>query len=533
MIPVVELLRVSTDHQAAEERAGIPGQHSVNLQTCTRFDLEIVESVEMVESGADVATSAGMGRVLECVTSGRARGILLAEYSRLFRPDRWSDFIVLQTLSDHDARIFLPSGEIDLQSEVGFVQATVNNLLAAMERRRIRERMDRGKEEHRRRGAHVAGGVGIPFGMSYSKEAGWEWTEDAAIVRELFRRFLAGERTYDVLGRSLGLPRTTTKYLLQNPVYTGWRIYDEQRDPGAKGAGGKRERRIPRRPADVIRVRLPLEPLVSEEDFALVQELIASKAASVVRRPLNDSFLYRGFLECAYDGLTIYGIHASPKKLQYVCRSRSPHRKPAGVEKCPTGYMMRDKLERELDQVITERLTDPDLLASAAGEYLDSVHAGWRSSGLAPDDVDEKVAAVQRRRERILESYFDGVIGKAERDARLAPVAEELRSLEQLRATAAAPRQDPEALTQQLVLGVLAAFAEWRHLERRRRRAILEALAPRFYLRKYEITGVRLPLAAIAGGGHTASHWRTADRVTARAGIRFTNQGGLYVPLCA
>ena len=158
--PVVELLRVSTESQAGEDRAGLPAQHATNLRTCSTFDLQVVASVSIVISGADVANSPEMGRVLAYLEDGAARGIVLAEYSRLFRPDRWSDFAVLARIQDAMAQIYLPSGPIDLQTELGFVQATVNNLLSALERKRIRERMERGKEEHRRRGEHVAGGVG-------------------------------------------------------------------------------------------------------------------------------------------------------------------------------------------------------------------------------------------------------------------------------------------------------------------------------------------------------------------------------------
>ena len=64
----------------------------------------------------------------------------------------------------------------------------VQMMMGASQRRRIAERMQRGKEEHRRRGGHVAGGIGTPFGMGYSKGRGWYYTDDAAIVREAFRR---------------------------------------------------------------------------------------------------------------------------------------------------------------------------------------------------------------------------------------------------------------------------------------------------------------------------------------------------------
>lgn len=507
MIPVVELLRVSTDLQAGPDRAGLPGQHSTNLRTCGAYGLEIVESVEIVESGAEVARTPGMARVLEAVTSGRARGILLAEYSRLFRPDRWSDLVVLQTLSDHGAPIYLPAGPIDLATELGFVQATINNLLAAMERRRIRERMDRGKEEHRRRGAHVAGGVGIPFGMRYSREDGWQWTEDAGTVRELFRRFLAGEHNLDALGRSLGLPRTSTKFLLQNPVYTGWRVYAERRDPSPAGKyrGGDR-RRLPRRPEEVIRVRLPVEPLVSDDDFAQVQALLTEKRTRRVRRSRDDVFLYRGFLRCAEDQLAMYTKTTTPggrERRFYQCRSFNPSRAPEGVARCSTGHLVAEKIERELDHAIRRRLLDPDVLVAALGEYAASMDARWRAPAEDAASLAQRLTALESKRVRVLESYYEGLISKGDRDRRLAPLAEEVAALQRRMGTPAAAV--PAALEERALVALLTTFAEWTHVEHAGRRSILEALQPTFYVGKYHVAGVRFPLASLSGG-NTDSH---------------------------
>lgn len=137
-IPVVELLRVSIQSQDSDERLGLDAQHSVNLATCARFGLSIVgEPIRVVVSGAEIVGSEAMDKLLDAITYGHAAGVVIAEYSRLFRPDRWDDYRILQTFVDHGALIYLPSGPIDLQTEGGFVMATVNNMLVSLERRRI------------------------------------------------------------------------------------------------------------------------------------------------------------------------------------------------------------------------------------------------------------------------------------------------------------------------------------------------------------------------------------------------------------
>ena len=522
MIPVVELLRVSTESQAAEERAGLAGQHASNLQTAERFGLELVATVEIVESGATVARSPQMAQVLDLVARGAARGIVLAEYSRLFRPDRWDDMIVLQTLSDHDARIYLPTGPIDLQSELGYVQATINNLLAAMERRRIRERMDRGTEEHRRRGEHVAGGVGVPMGLAYSRENGWTYTAGIERVREAFRRFLAGERNIAALAKSLGLPRTTCAFVLQNEVYAGWRVYDQRRDmtPGGQYQGGRDRRKIDRAPAEVIRVRLPLVPVVSEDDFALVQQILALMATRRAPRTASgETFLYRGFLRCAHDDQPLYGVRSIQASgsvhFNYVCPSRTQKRAELGP--CRTGYMAHTRLHEVLDRVVTEQLTDAGLLVEALGAYVASQDAGWRTARADLAAVQNQLATLRGKRERTLELYVDGLIDRAERDRRLLPLADEEAALAGMLNAAPAPL--PEALSAALLCDVAATFAEWRYMEQQARRRVLEATAPTFWLDRYDVRAVSFPAGDRRDSG---SRFPAADHLA---------PSGLYIPL--
>src|SRR5687768_17858786 len=92
-IPVVELLRVSIQSQDSDERLGLDAQHSVNLATCTRFGPSIVgEPIRVVVSGAEIVGSAAMDQLLDAISHGQAARAVIAEYSRLIRPDRWDAY---------------------------------------------------------------------------------------------------------------------------------------------------------------------------------------------------------------------------------------------------------------------------------------------------------------------------------------------------------------------------------------------------------------------------------------------------------
>ena len=103
MIPVVELLRVSTAAQAEDDRAGLPAQHTTNVRTAAAYGLRIVETVNVVESGAEIARGPSMERLLAYVTSGRVQGIVVAEFSRLFRPAPAAEINEQTTLSEMKA----------------------------------------------------------------------------------------------------------------------------------------------------------------------------------------------------------------------------------------------------------------------------------------------------------------------------------------------------------------------------------------------------------------------------------------------
>lgn len=81
-------------------------------------------------------------------------------------------------------------------------------------------------------------------------------------------------------------------------------------------------------------------------------------------------------------------------------------------------------------------------------------------------------------RDRVLERFLDDEI--AERDRRLAGLTQELEVAEAVLAAA----QPAAEVSPQDVRALVAAFAEWTCFPRLDRRRVLEALSPRFYVRR-------------------------------------------------
>ena len=302
----VELIRVSTKAQASEDRAGIPAQREVNRRTAHSYKLHIVRSIEIVDvSGASVLRSPEMQELLRLMESSDIHGVITKEFSRLIRPENFTDYALLQHFIDTETILYLPDGPIDLASKSGRLLGTIRAAIAGLERREILERMNDGKEAMRRQGKHPSGAITLPLGVGYHKERGWYYTGEAEKVKRAFAMFLSGETSYTEIGRRLNLPRTNVRFLLGNPIYTGWKVYDQKRDPSAlgyvPGPDGRQgyRKKIKRAPDEVIRKRV-LDGLVSEEDFARVQEMVELKRLKHwrARAETPSRYTYNGFLTC-------------------------------------------------------------------------------------------------------------------------------------------------------------------------------------------------------------------------------------------
>ena len=206
----IELIRVSTEQQAGEDRAGVPAQREVNRRTAKTYGLRIVKSVEIVDvSGAAVLGSPEMREILRLMESPDIQGVVTKEFSRLIRPEKFTDYALLQHFIDTNTVLYLPDGPIDLTSKTGRLLGTIRAAMAGIERREIIERMQDAKESMRKAGKHPGGNPSLPYGVGYSRETGWHFTSEAAKVKEAFSLFLAGTTSYTDIALRLNIPRTS------------------------------------------------------------------------------------------------------------------------------------------------------------------------------------------------------------------------------------------------------------------------------------------------------------------------------------
>lgn len=474
---VIELIRVSTESQAGEDRASIPAQRAINRRTERAYGLTIVRSIELSDvSGAAVLMAPEIQELLILMTDPEIHGVVAREFSRLMRPENFSDYALLQAFADSNTVLYLPEGPIDFTSKTGRLMGTIRAAIAGMERTEILERIWSSKEEKRKAGGFAQAKVCLPFGVDYN--GSWSYTPDAEKVREAFRLFLSGVTSYKDLEGKVGIAYFNLRNILRNPIYTGWRVIDERRDPSPSGkyktVDGRQgsRRKMKRAPEDVIRVKV-LDPLVSESDFNQVQRIIEMKKSRHWRtnKDYESRFTYRGLLSCAIcNGL----VYTKYRRLDYyVCKAR--HIKHT----CVAGYMRREVLEAGLDRLFADYLTSAKFLREIEREQKRT--RPQANTG----NLEAQLHTLTGKRQRVLDSYFEGVISQLERDERLTKVESESRIISGLLA-----KQKPQQIEARSLAKVFQVFVRFKKLDRDQKRRLLTTLAPEIMVADYQIKGL-------------------------------------------
>ncbi|MEK6280298.1 MAG: recombinase family protein [Acidobacteriota bacterium] len=474
----IELIRVSTEGQAASNRASIPSQRTVNRRTALAYGLTIVRSIEMSDvSGAAVLLAPEIRELIMLMQDREIHGVVAREFSRLMRPENFGDYALLQAFADSQTILYLPEGPLDFASKTGRLMGTIRAAIAGMERTEILERVWNAKEEKRRSGGFGQSPICLPFGVTFNGQ--WAYTDDAIRVTEAFRLFLSGETNYATIGRKIGLPHYSIKIILSNPIYTGWRVIDQKRDLTAAGKYATKDgrqgdrRKVKRAPEEVIRVKV-LEPLVSESEFQQAQRIIEAKRKLSWRSKegLVHRFTYNGFLLCGDCRSLLYTKYM--RRDYYVCKQR-----------CGAPYQGRETLEKGLDRLFAKRLAVPSFLK----RYIYAPMARKNQPRADVGRLQAQLKTLAAKKQRIVDYYFEGGISATERDLRVAEVKREQDLLSEMIGREAAPAVSLDSL-----LTAFSPFQEFDLMGREDKRKLLNILTPSVEVARYAVKGLWVSL---------------------------------------
>ncbi|WP_348261361.1 recombinase family protein [Telmatobacter sp. DSM 110680] len=478
-LKVAEWIRVSDESQASPERFGIPAQRTVNRETCKQYDLEVVKTFEVSDvSGKDIMLAPETAELINLMQSGRIQGVVAREFSRLMRPDSFSDYTLLGVFQQTRTLLYLPEGPVNMSEKTGRLMASVQAAIAGFERSTIRERLHRGNEENRKSGGRFAST--LPKGVGYSKEKGWFYTDQAQRVKEAYELVLSGESLNEI-GRFLGMSPVGVRYMIHNPIYKGWRIYERECAEARPSKNGRQPKYRPlkqRSPENVIRAQVIKEPLVSPEVWSRACKILDVKSESSRRDRVGGIASYNGFLFCNECGRIMTPIRGSGKGY-YVCLNRYQRRN------CSQGYVRIAEMEGRVDSLLSWQMTDPAFLRRLVMRW--EVNSRDTKNASVIDRLQLEQKALERKRVRTIDIYADGDITKQERTERLGVIAQQLGRLEE---EISRLRESAQPTESSQLVEMFKVFAGFDTRPKEDRRKLLSLYIPRIRIKDGEVVSL-------------------------------------------
>lgn len=504
-IPVVELLRVSTEEQAQDTRAGLDRQRESNRRTILARGLNCIHTVELHVSGTVAPSHPKMLEIFAMLSAGTAKGLVCSEIDRIFRPDSPKGIAALQIFQDCGALLY--AGEIiyDLTTSNGLLQSSIRSAIAGFELSLIKERMQGAKEAKRRAGKCPTNKITLPLGIGYDRPTDtWSFTPEIGRVKKLFELFdEKGIRNYSELGRQVDLGSASVKCVLRNPIYTGWRVFDKKRGAKRTSVSGKLYRvKVPRAEADVIRVKV-LDGIISDECFERVQREIQQTKFNHIQRYRSDDRvnLGAGLAFCGCCGQPFFCVSGRGDKLAgnkvgyYQCRANHYlYRKRLGI--CKQRHLRSDELDQAITSLTSTLLRSPENLARILEASVQKSHEVITpfAKVVVPSKQLEELA---RRDARVLLAYEAGAMTVDELRSKREAIRKERAVIEQV-ASPKAVAGKAEFL-QMARMVVKAAYRFIGITDKREQKEIIHELLSEVHIRQSQIISLRFRPSAFAG----------------------------------
>ncbi len=498
----VEFLRVSTQEQGDDDRAGIPRQKAANALTIQKHQLTIIKTITILDvSGTSVLQTPEIKDLLILMHSGAINGVVTADWDRLIRLDNFNDFALLQHFKDTKTLVYLPDQVIDLNTQSGFLIGGFQSIISGNELTQIKKRMLEAKEAKRKNGEHPNCKITLPKGVGYNRaEKRFYYTDEIKDIKELFRLFHdEGIQNYMELQRQTNIQHRTIANLLRNELYIGYRTYTQKRGPEKyyKADGRQSDRKkIKRSPDEIIRIKVIDEPAIPEHVFNKIQDIIKTKNREYhkKRSKPGDRFLYSGFLRCGHCGDIMYTTSGGRdnRKDYYYCRSKNyTYIKKNGPSKCKSGYLQKKTVEHTITSFVADKLTEPKYLHALIKLALSESNHATDQHRL--DELTNLIKKTEQKKAKILDLYGDGLFTRVELDNKVSELNDIITTakskITQLEQSAILKSQIINEQTIEPIIHTLTEFKFWTPDQKR---TFLRSQIPEFKLSKQGLTGFTL-----------------------------------------
>lgn len=453
-VRAVAYLRVSSAGQ--RDRHTIESQARTLPEYIARMGWQLVKPIGTYVDDGHTAKSGhlearrGLSALLRDAGAGLFDIVAVVDVDRLTRAEDLAERgMILGALQVAGVKVASAMGGevMDLNSDMGDLMASLRASFAAADNRKRSARVLEGKITAAKRGGK-SGGLD-PYGLQYSKAAGWSMhLEEAAIVREIFARVIAGDSCLTIADdfNRRGIKRRGRK----GPWARGrvWDIVKSRHVVGEYIAHAG------------TRTVVAVPAIVDEDTWQRAGDALTAAAKAPLRKTKH-VYLLEGLARCGACGGRIMvlagwlarGRFRTPAR--YVCEHRK-YRK-VGPDRCAAPFLQVADVDARAWALICREVLDPELAAELAADRQvraadqgdhERDAAGYRAH-LARLD---KVATAHRDR------YRRGVLTDADFDSEMAAINRE-RAMVQ-RQLAFAERARGSTLSAQARLGAATAQLE-------------------------------------------------------------------------
>jgi site-specific DNA recombinase len=446
MIAAAIYARVSSEAQARENKTSIPEQITACRQHAEQRGYTVAEGRIFTDTvSGETDDRPGIKALQEMVQQGSVQVVICLDIDRLARG--WPRKILEMEFSDYGTRVeYVIGGYSD--TEEGNLQKDVVSAFAEYENRKrvVRSRMGKLGKVKRGRPVTSFAPLGYKIVRENDEQVRFEiHEEEARIVRMIFEWYLHGDGTGGPMGvrtiahrlTDMGVPtkrepwrngvnhwqHNVVLWILSNETYLGtWYFNKTKRitTPGKGKEDPKRKRQVPRDREEWIGI--PVPPLVTPEEFALVQERFKGNKERAKRRQKH-TYLFSGRLSCGLCGRRLVGKRQYwSHYLYYRCPNREQRRPP-----CELPFFKEEELDEVIWPWIAGLLTNPQRVREILTAKMNEGEVVALRKRLSL--VDQALAEKEAEYQRLLGLYLKDGVPEAMLDMHRGPLEKTLREL--------------------------------------------------------------------------------------------------------
>ena len=412
--PVIALIRVSTAEQAEDDRSGIARQEFAIRRICDERDLNLIDTIKIDDvSGTETHRCPEVLAMLARLRFGEIKGIVVADFDRLMRPDEFSHLALLDIFVQTKTILHVSQMAIDLSTAWGKDMIYTMARDASRELTFFKYRVSTGKEAQRMRGRCPNSHITLPLGVGYNRKLDqWFYKDGIERVQEAFR--LLDESACDSVAaasKKVGMTPRGLGLLLRNKIYLGVREYtmkrgDKYPTKDGRQAGRKKVRRTAK---EIICVKVIEKPAVDPKRFDRVQELLdagnrkwrAGRISSVPR-------LGSSLLTCSRCGRNLNCKSGTKSKRgYYVCASNDCYWRSKGCS-CEQPNIPEDEMDKMLVSFVADKISDPSFLKALVNHHLEAKRSLVQTISITHDADQRTIKRLKDRLARMEELYLDG-----------------------------------------------------------------------------------------------------------------------------